>query len=355
MSENQTDQHSPIAAPQDKPAPRKPKASPGVGLAKSLAFIALVLVIVAGLYGYQTVRDLKAELAEQQSQLDNLAQNKAFLDFKQFVAGKFDALNDQYYSTQGQVEKLADAVSQAAAEAARDQRGWILAETRYLMNMATSRLRLLRDVNAAIEALKGADQRLATLNDPAFFPVREALADEISALQALGTTDSNGIALKLMAFGKQVSRLPPAKIIMSETEEIILEDELDKGSFWADIARWIGLKHTNRPWMAMPRQEDIFYLDQLLRLELEAARHAALRFDETTYSHHIDAALALLGKHYQQDNQHVQSLMAELRELRGSAVFPRLPDISGSSVALSKAQSRYNPATKPAQTEEQAL
>lgn len=345
MSETQKDQtpttsSAAPAAPKPKPAPKKEKA-PGSGFAKFLALLALVVAIAASAFGWQQLQLLKQQIAEQSQEKKPAQDTDQLATFKKNMAKRIDSFNDQQHVLKRKLETLENAVSTVANENTRDQRGWTLAEAQYLMNMANSRLRLLRDVSSAAEALKGADQRIASLNDPALFTVRELLAEEISNLQALGVMDSNGVALKLLALNKQVQKLPPAKLLLSAGGDIQEETVGEKDSVLAEISNFIGLKKSNRPYMALPQQEDIFYLDQLMRLEVEAARHAVLRFDEKTYANHIKAATELLNKHYDQDNQQVQAVKNQLLELKARKVFPALPDITASAIELHKIRNRY--------------
>ncbi|MGM0564876.1 MAG: uroporphyrinogen-III C-methyltransferase [Pseudomonadota bacterium] len=323
----------------DRP-PNKERAA-GVGLAKTLSFIAVILVILASLYGFEQFRQLKSQLDEQASELENLDQNDNFVTFKKRLSERLDEIKTANHSQEQRLEALDELLSEVARDANRDQRDWVLAEVRYLMNMANSRLQLLRDVDSAIAALKGADRRLAELNDPAYFATRQTLASEITALQAVGAIDSNGIALKLMGISKLVGRLPPATIVVSDDPADAAEAEAAGQHWWGDIVRWLGIRRTDRPYFVPSKQEEVFYADQLLRLEIEAARHAVLRFDRDDYQQRIDSALNIIKSYYEPDSSLVEMIRNELRGLAGSVVFPELPDISQSSVELNRANARY--------------
>ena len=339
MSDNTPPQNSDNSAPAQKPQKREKAA--GVGLAKTLAFLAIVLVVVASLFGYEQLRQLQETVDAQGAELDNLDANDSFSTFKQRLSERFDALNDSDHQQQQSLETLQELVSKTAAAAHRNQRDWVLAEVRYLMNMASARLNLLRDVDSAVAALKSADQRLASLRDPAFFATREALAEEISELQSVGAIDSNGIALKLMSVSKMVNRLPPATIVVSDDPADAAQAEAEGKAWWSDIVRWLGIRQTNRPYFVPSKQEEAFYADQLLRLEIEAARHAVLRFDRKDYQQRIDSALSVIDNYYDPDSQLVKMIGKELRAMVGAVVFPQLPDISRSSIELNQATSRY--------------
>lgn len=332
---------SPSPSPKKPAQAAKPKdKKSGGGLGTLLALLALGAVGGASAYGWMELEKLKQQLAQQDQVKQDAADNADTL-FRANMAKRFDTFNTQQQLLKRQLGELENSVANLATEQSKDQRGWIIAEAEYLMRMANARLRLLRDVRAATEALKSADQRIADLADPSFFDVRQALALEISALQSLNPTDANGAAMKLLALNKLLSSLPPAKLIHGEPREMNETSVGEEGSLLADLTQFIGLKKSNRPYMALPQQEDIFYLDQLMRLEIEAARHAVLRFDAVTYQHHIDNARDLLSAHYAQDHEQVKKVGEELKALSANRIFPKLPDITSSSLALNKAKNRY--------------
>lgn len=342
---------------QAKVTKEKPvKEKKGGKLALGLSVLSLLGVAGIGTYGWLELQKLQGAVSdkvkEQQALIKQSDPSKKFDAFKVNIGERFSKLNDTQNTFKRELSEVKGAVSASVAERTKDQRDWVIAESEYLIQIANYRLRLLRDVRTATEALKSADRRISELNDPAFFPVREALAKEISSLQEVGSFDSSGVALKLLSVSKLVHKLPPALMSVSAsqadiddasaTEETEKTKVLKKGVV-ADVARWIGLKENNRPFKALPKQQDVFYLDQLLRLELEAARHAVLRFDKSAYNSHIQTATGLLKEHYDEKNEQVAFVLNELRELKTRNVFPELPNISESSVLINKAKTLYKP------------
>ncbi|MGH8443736.1 MAG: uroporphyrinogen-III C-methyltransferase, partial [Solimonas sp.] len=83
-----------------------------------------------------------------------------------------------------------------------------LAAVEQLLLLANDRLQLARDVPAAIIAIEEADTRLVALKEPRLFPVRQALAQERSALQAVPLPDYPGAALTLSSLIQRAPRLP---------------------------------------------------------------------------------------------------------------------------------------------------
>ena len=114
-------------------------------------------------------------------------------------------LNSERQRIDQQLKKLGDdqrnvghRVSALAELMGRSEQGWSLAEVEYLLRIANQRLQLQRDVNTAEQALVAADQRLHGLADPHFLSVREQLARDLEAVQAVPAVDIEGISLSLI-------------------------------------------------------------------------------------------------------------------------------------------------------------
>ena len=88
---------------------------------------------------------------------------------------------------------LIDALNSVSSQAPPSPRVWKLAEAEYLLRIANHRLLMERDVPAALQLLKGADQILLEIDDFGFFEVRARLADEMLALGAVRDNDLQGI------------------------------------------------------------------------------------------------------------------------------------------------------------------
>src|SRR5690606_8246965 len=85
---------------------------------------------------------------------------------------------------------------------------WKLAEAEYLLRLANQRVLLDRNSGNAVALAKTVDEILHSLNDPDLFPIRKALASEISGLSLAGDIDREGVYLRLMALSEQIEKLP---------------------------------------------------------------------------------------------------------------------------------------------------
>lgn len=341
--------------------PQKTQSTAGGGAPKKRRragrwplWLALVLALGAaggsGFLWYQQQRlavQHHERLTALKRQLRALDEHPSLIELKQRLLEQQNQLEKTLAEQQSRIDTLRHAFDVVRRDVHRDQRGWILAEVEYLMRMAITRLQLTYDIKGAIEALTIADQRLADLADPVLLDVRKILAGEITALKSLQQPDINGVALHLMSIANRLHLLPPAKRPASErlAEQTPGQSAPDDKSFWGHtwerIKSFIGLHRSDAPRTVGAIEAELYYVEQLLRFELEAARQAVLRLDKSAFERRLANARRILDSHYDRGHEQVIRLRAELATLQESAPFPELPDIGGSLRELRQHMAQY--------------
>lgn len=225
--------------------------------------------------------------------------------------------------------------------------GWVVAETEYLLRMANRRLQLSRDVAAAIKALEAADVRLAGLGEPAYLPVREAIAEEIAALEAVPRPDVEGLALRLSSLAQRAGTLPVQRPRLSapapeepETAREVSGWREFLAALWSDLQGLVSIRHERPEGLPLLPPEQHEYLRQNVRLKIETARLALLRHEPATYRSVLEEAAAWVQRYFDTDRAEVAQLTGALEELQGVAVRPELPEISGSLRRLKEVNER---------------
>lgn len=347
----------------DGGAGQTPKTSPPPPQTKTprripvLAIIALLIALAgAGGTGYlwYTLTQLQAqtdnEISELRKSLRTLDDHPTVIELKQRVAEQDAKLAAEFAAQQKRITAIEQAFDVTQQVVNRDQRGWVMAEVEYLLRLAIVRLRLMRDIKGATEALIIADQRLHDLADPAVLKVREILASEITALKSMNTPDIQGAALRLLSITDRLSLLPTAKQPNTELLDTATPDESAAETKWY-VKTWrkfisaLGFSRINAPVGASVLRSELYYVEQLIRLELEAARQALIRLDKTDFEKRILKARSLLDEHYNRNHEQVILLKADLTALLEANLFPDLPDISESLTQLRKLQQQYHPLT----------
>ena len=365
----------------------EPKPAPAAGArsGQPLAIVALLVAVGVAVGGYFIWHEVKRLNDWQQQTLGQIDSRSQSLD--QRIDSFKDRLDSDLAATErsrraleaeqrdltATQESLENSMTVLRAQLGRSQNDWSLAEVQYLLQVANQRLQLQRDVLTATAALKSADQRLQELADPGFNTVREQIASEIAALQAVAQPDLPGISLALTQLAARVEALPlkdsqplpqfePAADSAAATDGLTMDDwKRLPGIIWEELKRLVVVRRNDEPVGPMLAPDQRYFLYQNLRLQLDAARLAALQGAQDSYAASLNMAGAWLSEYFDVEAAPVSAVQSELARLVAIDVRPELPDISASLRALkqqlrlsglavdaAKQKTGKQPAAKPA-------
>lgn len=250
-----------------------------------------------------------------------------------------DELNMRLQSLASELETM-----RGVSDSAR--RSWAVAEAAYFLQAANTALHLGRNVDAASNALGAADDRLASLGDPAMLPVREAIAAERQALAALPDTDVTGIALTLGRLADRAADLPT---LTDDPESYATPGQPEENGEQGGMERarrvlgdamksMVTVRRTDQQATALLAPEEEFFLARNLELQLLTARLALLREQPELFTQSVDTSLGWLREFFDPSAPEVASTIETLEQMRGTAVRRSLPDISASLTLLRSLQ-----------------
>lgn len=223
-------------------------------------------------------------------------------------------------------------------------RDWLWTESEYLLRLANQKLQLEGDTESALLLLTTVDRMLSQEDDPALFPVREALAADILAVRNMEPIDVAGLYLRLNNLMPTIdglslrsalvqnytAQLPgqAGSQVTSAAESDLLERGLDiLGSIFV-WQRW-----DVAPEALLPAPQEAT-LKQNLRLMLEQAQLALLMSEETVYRDSLAKGSEWAARYFAIDAGAGRTLTDELRALSAERISEVRPDISGSLEAL---------------------
>lgn len=348
-----TDDRSPLPdtpLPVDTPARHSPM--------KSWLGLLLIVALAAAGYGlwhyHQQMRGTLAQQGQQLQQIDNglraLEAQSGRLEQRQtdLVAANRRAASE-IAEFANRIEQHDQMVGKLDEQLSGGRARFQLAAVEQLLVLANDRLLLARDVQAALIALDEADRRLGALNDPRLFPVRQALAQERTALRAVPQPDLTGAALNLSSLIARAPRLPlaanvPAHFDAPEPETLAPDADLGAtaASAWTRlrlaVREALGSMFTVRrnagpsPRLLSGEQETLIV--QMLTIRLEGARLALLRNDPVSFRDLCESSARWLDDYFATQDAGVIAAKAELERLQPLELAPPLPDISRSLVLL---------------------
>lgn len=221
------------------------------------------------------------------------------------------------------------------------QQNWQLIEAGNLLQLANQRLLLQQDSRSALGLAEEADRLLSQLNLPGLYPVRQHLAEDISALKLVEHVDREGIYLRLRALEKQMSQLPlqPDFKPAPQRPEAKPPEQAEKSplrSSWQSFVNFLQKSVRIEDGGINPvllSTQNEFFFRQSLRLHMQQAELAVLRADAAVYKDALADAQQLL-KLYGVANQQRQTILNELQALQQTTVANKLPNLNDSQKSL---------------------
>ena len=219
---------------------------------------------------------------------------------------------------------------------------WILADVKYLINLADINLAAGTNTATAIKLLQMADKHVMSLNDLTLNDLHRALVTDISNLQAAPTVDISGIIIRIGAINNQVSQV---KFIPRTIEEHQVQKLQDQNkSLWHRICHntltilknIFVLRHHDtqiQPILTNVEQE---YLLQNIDLTLGQAKWAVLHREPAIYTAALQKTTQLIKYGFSHNMDAIQNILKTLQELQNINVSPKVPTIDASKQAIAK-------------------
>jgi len=364
------------SAPEPDPEPKldsveRPRKAKGAGI----AWLALLLSILAAAgVGYMAIQDWRAQRSADTS-------NDSLVDLRNRIASSNESLTtldegianlaqtdaqtsaeletmrqdvesrlQLFDSLPSRLSNLENSMSSLQGVSAGARNTWLLAEAEYYMQIANAQLQLAGNPQLATLALGMADERVVQLSDPALTEVRQAIADELAALEVMDKPDIQGITLTLASLARVIDSLPLRQIAEAKAEENAEIDPDLSGvdRAWASVKGAVSglVKVTGPDQTAIPllTPDAIYFLRTNLTLQLQAARLALLRGEQAVFRQSLDDAAAWLEQYFDAESAQVGSALETIDEIRGGMFTVATPDISQSLRLLRQYKTLVEPA-----------
>lgn len=330
----------------------------GSGAVAWLALLVSVIAIAAIAFDFLRDKTAAGAAAESGAEVDTLvasmgATQDALASLQQSVTtlsdvdasrnAQIEALEQQLNDRLRQVESMPGRLSsveasmasiQGISTGARD--AWLLAEAEYYMQIANAQLQLANNPELAKLALTHADDRILQLGDPRLTNVRQALSDELRALEVIARPDTAGITLTLASLANVVDSLPlRQEVVIREDQATDIDPELSgvdraMASLKNAVGGVVSVRRADEAMQPLIAPEAQYFLRANLALQLQAARLALLRGEEDIFRQSLTDADTWLAEYYDPASTGVQNAQTTISEIRDSVFTVAMPDISQS-------------------------
>lgn len=223
-----------------------------------------------------------------------------------------------------------------AQEDAGPERSPSIAEIEFLLLLAGRELALADNPKVALSALREADKRIARLDEPGLAEVRAAINDEIAAVEAVASTDLDGLAMRIASLARRVPGLPLRGSLAPELQSAAADAEEADG--WARVSRQLRsvgadlfrIRRSDTPATPLLAPDESFFLYHNVELDLKSARLAVLSRDQANYAASLTSARAALEQYFETSDEAVRSLLAAIEALEARDITPEWPEITRS-------------------------
>lgn len=341
----------------------------GRGFIGFIAFVALIVAISAFVAGYIRLQEISAQQAALGQRIDTSQTRigelesgaesirtlaKQVRETSQSTQGRLDSLADKLGGLEGKLnrsldelrendsalQQSLDTLRQALKSGNNDD--LLVAEARHLINIAHHQAQLNHNAAAAAAALEAANQRLGDADDPALLEVRKTITDDIIALRNVAAPDISAIALTLAELEDEVDGLPlrheeadDAPSSAAQTEQAQVSGV---GGFfskiWSDLKGLVSVRRNSAADTALLPPGQRFFLQQNLRLKLEAARLALMQRDTQSFRTSLETARQWLQRYFNAAAPSTDNMIATLSSYEALELQPELPDVSAALRAL---------------------
>lgn len=215
-------------------------------------------------------------------------------------------------------------------------------EAQYLVKIANDDLQYSNNAARSLKLLKLADQALQDVSsDSGVNEVRQALATDIAALQAVPQVDVVGLYARLSALNQQIDKLPlPAKATPASEQATSTEEQTlpwwKRGlhQMWGGLSKIVVVRYHDKGSLPLvtPEQQDFLY--QNMHAMLEKTMWGLLHEQPEIFQASLQQQLDWTKKYFIQDSPVTQAVIKDLNDLLQVNVRPDIPKTLSSMAAL---------------------
>ncbi|WP_111979052.1 uroporphyrinogen-III C-methyltransferase [Algibacillus agarilyticus] len=312
-------------------------------LAFLLAFIGLGGVAFIAWQGWL----LQQRIEQDQSQVSVWQQDvkQQQKGFQQQVATQLQQTQDYFVqeakNNQQTLKELMGAIERKTldidAEAAR-------ADASQLINLAGRKLGLEQDVQASMQILALAQQRIAKFNTPDWSALKNAIAHDLGELQSINPVQTEKTYLDLTSLAALVANLPLNQAMIPDEveapQDLTLSDSTDDWlenvhKTWLTLTeKFITVKRRNGNVEALLSPKHETNLRQNMQAKIMHAQHAVINKQPALYKDALQQVQNWLSQYYNLDERPVLEAKSQLNQLINQTIVQDLSQVQLASLAL---------------------
>ncbi len=327
---------TPLSSSHHKSAARRPS------LARKLALTLLSLIIIASIaYAlYKNQQQLTNQIQKLTSEVITVKQQQT--DARALFDSNFGKLGSIQEKLNDRLDGVSKNLSQALQEHWYQNNDWLLLKARYYLELAEINAHWSDNTQTTSALLQQADDLLANLHEPELYIVRQAIAKEMTQLQAIPTIDIVGLLAKLDAAQQLLTDLPiknPFTLTNASPSSVTATNKTP--SAWRErvqnsiqlLEKLVLIRHHDEavePLLA-PEYESV--LRETCLLNLQEAQWAVIQRNHDVYKLSLTQAINTIKRTFDLQAKNTQTLLQQLNELQQTQLDSQKPT-TGESLLL---------------------
>lgn len=224
---------------------------------------------------------------------------------------------------------------------------WLAAEAGYLINLAERRLLVEQDINTATQLLVDAEQRLAAMQDPSVFHIRQAISADLADIRAIKQPATDDVYLALSGLLSEVEQIKFAQVYIPDAKQEVQQTAQvsDNVNDWQEnlqlslkrfFAHFITIRQQETQVQPQLPSDQKWFVKANITTQLLMAQNATLAHNQQRYQDAIKQLLIWLPQYFDKSEPKVVAFVTTLEELLTQSVGLEIPAGVSSQPLISK-------------------
>lgn len=258
-------------------------------------------------------------------------------------------VNDLISAQKAQSESVNTLTAKVASFESRNPYDWMLAESYFLVNNASSKAVFEKDIKAAVWMLTQADELLVSIEDEEVVALREAISKDISALNNISLVDMRGLGLTLDRAYENIDKLvlegysdPKVRAAafdknqdttkdIKDWKENLLNSANDFASRFVEVRR----RNAEAATEFLTPEQDL-YLRENIKTRILLAKADLSHGDKEAMQANLADAIKLVKTYFDPESTVTKNTLEMLASVEQSEITIKTPDVLQSATAFSQ-------------------
>lgn len=249
-----------------------------------------------------------------------------------------DKFHASFSELKEHVESLDSTIQSIQSQPKYQASDWLLLRARYYLELAQINAHWGYHTQETIALLQQADMILAGIHDKQLFPIRQAIAQEMTELQALPKVDLTGILSQLDALQNLLTQVPMKKKPQAVDIDTETNETTKSPAAWHQrlteslhlFEKLVVIRHHEQDIEPMMGRTQATMARERIRLDLEQAQWAVMQKNEAVYHLALKQTLRSIQDGFDPDESSTKAFIKGVTDLQQAKITAPQPELEQS-------------------------